>query len=340
MASNVLSIDAGSRMLNIVEGIKHGKRNVTIKQAYSYTMDEDCLENGMVTNREAFAGQLKEAISKGGFKATKAILTISNAAAIVRDTSLPGAKKNVLESMVRNEMQEVIQDETFRVIQYRKIGSSASETSARSIRLRMAAIPFEIVSAYWESLNEAGLAPLAMDVNANSSDKLLSGNITINGIQALGRGSYIAMDFGYANTDIYFFTDSQTELMRQIPLGLRNLYDAISSEKGHPYASSESGFYNGLNSNFKEAEPFLEQWVDEIVKVVQYYRGLRRGKIIKRIFLYGGGAMIQGLTEYLTKMFDIPCEIIRSIDRVQNAGVLGEYGLAVCLNAIGAIIRL
>ncbi len=340
MPSGILSIDAGSRMLNIVEGIKSGRRGVTIRHAYSHTMHEECMENGVITNREAFTAQLKEAIAKGGFKATKAVLTISNAAAIVRDTSLPGARKNVLESMVRNEMQEVFQDETFRVIQYRRIGTNGTDNGEKSMRLRMAAIPFEVVSSYWEALNEAGLTPLAMDVNANSSDKLLSGNISINGIQALGRGSYIAMDFGYANTDIYFFTDSQTELMRQIPMGLRDLYNAISNENALAGINGALKFPEGLDSIPKEAEPFLEQWLDEIVKVVQYYRSLRRGKIIKRMFLYGGGAMIHGLPEYLTRMFDVPCEILRKIDRVKDDGALGEHGLAVCLNAIGAIIRL
>lgn len=151
----------------------------------------------------------------------------------------------------------------------------------------------------------------------------------------------MAMDFGFTNTDIYFFTDSQTELMRQIPLGLRDLYNELATANDTPYSVKKTiDLSEGANSMFREAEPFLEQWVDEIVKVVQYYRSLRKGKIIKRLFLFGGGSMIKGLTEYLTKVFDIPSEVLYSINKVQNAQVLGDHGLALCLNAIGAIIRL
>jgi type IV pilus assembly protein PilM len=349
LSTKILSIDVGSKMLHLVEGSKAGSRSVRVSKAYSLAVPAGCVENGAIMDRDAFIATLNKAMAEGQFNARKAILTAGNAAAIVRDIELPTVKSSMFDAMIRNEMLEVLGDEIYHIIEYRKLYDLVNEQGEKRIRFRVAAINFDTARSYWDILSEAGLYPLSMDVNANAADKLLAKDALINGLGSLRRGSFVALDFGYSGTHIQIYTDGQPDIIRQIPMGTRDMDSLISANTPRDALGTERLKKTELDLSrsdldntpmFMALKPFFLQWSNELRKVIQYHKVARRGKILKRVFLYGGGALIPGLPSYLTQTFDIPFEPFSSLNRVQNAKALGENGLITYLNAVGAIIRL
>lgn len=347
MGSKVLSIDVGSRVLHMVEGSQVGSRNVRVSRTLSFPLAANIIDNGVIINKDIFVSGLVEAVEKGKFTAKKVILTVGNTAAVVKDVDLPNTKSNVFDALIRNEMQEVLNDETFHIIEYRKLYEYINDENESKVKFRVSAISFDVVKAFWEALNEAGLNPIAMDINANAVDKLLTENTVINGLNSLSRGSFVALDFGYTGTRIQIYTDGQPDFIRQILMGTKDLYDLIPP--GFSETPDETERWKGLDLSKSDLEnaamytalkPFFLQWTNELRKVIQYHKVARRGKILKRVFLYGGGALIKGLPAYLNQIFDIPFENFSSLNRVQNQKALGENGLILYIKAIGAIIRL
>jgi type IV pilus assembly protein PilM len=133
-------------------------------------------------------------------------------------------------------------------------------------------------------------------------------------------------------------------LARDVVLGSRQLTEQIENLFGVSFAEAEGLKTGEIVSGDKQEE--LEnlfantctQWVTEVKRAIDFYYSNHPGQTISKIVLSGGGAKIQGLTDFFAKETDIAVEIFnpfqqtavdnRTIDPAYLKSIAPEMTLA------------
>jgi len=87
---------------------------------------------------------------------------------------------------------------------------------------------------------------------------------------------------------------------------------------------------------------FLYQWSDELQKFVKFFLARRGVGAVDHLFIFGIGANIKGLPEYVTAAVGIDAQRPLSVSKItfKNGSETDlESKLSNCLNAAGALIR-
>ena len=97
--AKVLSIEIGSTLTEIVE-MDYKVRNPKVYKSLMISTPEGVLDEGMLYGYEHFADALKKMIKSKGFKAKKAIFSISSNRIASREVEIPYLKENQIRDYV------------------------------------------------------------------------------------------------------------------------------------------------------------------------------------------------------------------------------------------------
>lgn len=119
---------------------------------------------------------------------------------------------------------------------------------------------------------------------------------------------YCFVDLGHQLTSITVVWRDRVRATRQIPLGGRNMDQAVSAELGsNPYLSNTYKM-----SNFQDvlALPALEEIYEriavEILRVINFYQFAYRTSSLSGVYLVGGGAAIKPLRRSIENTLGLP----------------------------------
>lgn len=340
----VLSIDIGSHNLHMVEGAG-ANGQVTVAKARTIAMPAECRKNEIIKDPSLLAETLREGIRAGGFTAREAVVTINAAHAVVKDIDLPLAKPKELEGMVRQEMHNAYHVPEDDVIQFKEIGQLKSPDGTALKRYRAVAINDDLVRSYFDSLNQAKLKPLAMDINLNAIDKLLEGNVSIND-KLLGEESAMLIDFGGSSTSVYIAAKDNELFYRHLTFGSAEIEQIVSDELlARPEVirgEKEEGisFFTGSDEGgkyYQSLRPYFYRFNDELRKIISFYNSRANGSSIGTVYLYGEGGRMAGLAEYWASNLAMDVEPLMSVSKVSRQSAVPD--IAPYLNALGALLR-
>ena len=83
---------------------------------------------------------------------------------------------------------------------------------------------------------------------------------------------------------------------------------------------------------------WVDMWINEIQKILQFYSNRGGGSRIGEVYLHGGSSNLTGLPEHMSSILNIPVEKIKSISSVQLTDKAPASGLEYFLGAMGAVI--
>jgi type IV pilus assembly protein PilM len=193
-----------------------------------------------------------------------------------------------------------------------------SRQDERGIELLLVATSRKIVDSYLNLLKALSLEPVAFEPSINAASRLLK----IGGDSSSEPS--ILVDIGSVTTDIAVFDgtmlvsstvnsggDTITSLLSR-NLHLTNEQAiALKTEYGISYSEKQQRVVNAI-------KPQLDSLVREIEKSIRYYseRASKSGKQISRVITVGGGAVMPGLNQFLSKELRLPCENFNPWDHV------------------------
>ncbi len=342
--NSLLSIDVGLGNIHIVEG-NYSKGTLLIEKALTSKIPASCFNGEMIENKELLIACLTEMIQNAGFISKEAVVTYNAFDAIVRDISLPNAKLKEITDMIKNELMQTYQPEPTDIIQYKNIEKEVNDKGSVINKYRAAAIDQEVVDAYHQVLIGAKLKPVAMDLNFNAVDKLLSGESTINE-KILNRNATMLLDFGETLTTAYIISHGKPIFHRHVNIGCREIERHIYEETFTPEEEIRKIKEEGFNFFRNEAgdkyynimRPYFYHLNDEIRKIIEFYTSRPNSDSIDQIFLFGGGSNLSGFSDYCESIFNIPTEKIEKLSKVKFKDPATP--IATYMNAIGALIRL
>jgi type IV pilus assembly protein PilM len=217
--AKVLSIEIGTTLTEIVE-MDYKVRNPKVYKSLMISTPEGVLDEGMLYGYEHFADALKKMIKSKGFKAKKAIFSISSNRIASREVEIPYLKENQIRDYVlANATDYFPVDITEYNISYSILEHLQNEDGGKAIRINALAVPNELLESYREFAKEAGLELEAIDYDGNSLYQAVK--------KECGVGSQIVIKIDEKSTIVTVMKDGVQSLTRTVPYGIEEAVDTI-----------------------------------------------------------------------------------------------------------------
>jgi type IV pilus assembly protein PilM len=295
--SPLLGIDISSSVVKVLElSHKNGKYSV---EAYSVEpLPLNSVIEGRIENVEEVAGALKRALKRSNSKAKEAAVAVSANSAITKIISFPA-------DLSEREMEEQIMLEADNYIPYpleevrldfEVLGASAADMDAVDVLL--AASRSENVDARTEVIEQAGLKPKLVDVEAYTIENAFS--LIAEQMPNHGQGLTVAVvDVGATVTTLHVLVDGKIVFTREQTFGGRMLTEDIERHYGMSYQEAgRAKKENNLPDDYgpKVLEPFKRSMTTTVTRALQFFfSASTQYQSIDHIVLSGGCASINGV---------------------------------------------
>ena len=343
----VVAFDIGHTTIKIVEGIYY-KGDLSVSKLLEVPTPKDAISDGAIVNKEALVYILQKTLAENSINAKDGICTNNSTSIINREILIPKVQDDEIETVVRYEIQQYLPinlDDY--VLQMNILGEDESEGSQK-LNVRVIAYPDKMARGYYELLEELNLKPYALDVNYNALNKLTNYIDVINEYEYNPKDSIVFIDMGATSLDVNIYNEGILQFTRIIKSGGTNIDEILIEVLNVPKDEIEE--YKEKNISLKEDKLYvqnkliideIDEWIDKIEKIIQFYKNKNMRIDIDKIFIYGGSAKLKGLCEYMTSKLSINVEMIQSIPKINiNHNSISYQRIDSFINAIGSIIRL
>jgi Tfp pilus assembly PilM family ATPase len=287
--SKVIGIEINDEIIKIVEGTrKFNKRNITVIKCITL-----CPSDGKILNTNLVKNMIEEALILNNIKTKIAVFVINTNSVMIRKMKLPVLKRKAdTLSMIKIELEQLSSTNFNQNIIYKKSNNISADNMADYL---IYGLSYDLYNQYIELSQKLKLKLVAIEISSNVLEKIPAINLKINNdnylnnINAFVNINYNSIKFSVLNNGINDFFNSI------------NFNKNISSDK----------------------EKNLNFIIDEIFKQIRYYYYTIGNDIVfDKIYFYGDCSRIVGNERYLTEIFNIDVEVVKSIS---NAEIFESY---------------
>ena len=330
----LVGVDIGSRLLKVVQaepGRAPGTYRVT--RAGVGAIPEGAVRDGVVIDRAAVVAALHSLLTLSGIDATGAVCAISGTSVIVRHVKLPRMDEAILRKSIRFEAGKYLSspvDDS--LLEFEITGPVPGEDDKMGVML--VAAPTDMVESRLLALTEAGLEPVAVDVEAFSLQRAL---LDLTATQPARGVTLAVLDMGAVTTDVNIVADGQFALTRTIAIAGDNFTQALKAASPRTEWAELEALKAQVNMAVllspdsdpeqialaRAVQPVMDELLREVRRSMNYYQsqlgdansnlpaGLSAeagGGAVSRIVLTGGSARIGGLETYMSARLGVPAE--------------------------------
>ncbi|NFG27580.1 pilus assembly protein PilM [Clostridium botulinum] len=343
----VVAFDIGSTNIKIAEGTYY-KGILSIEKLIDIPTPAEAIIDGNIEKKELLVSILQKALNENGINAKEGICTNNSSLIINREILIPDVKDEELDTVVRYEIQQYLPinlDDY--VLQMTKIGEEFSD-EGKKLEIRAIAYPEKMAKGYYDLLMNLNLKPFALDVNYNALNKLLNHIEVINNHKVNIEESLVFIDMGSTSLDVNIYNNGVLKFTRIIKAGGKYLDEILYENMNIPIEEIEK--FKSHDIDLKEEElkfqnqiiiDTLDEWIDKIEKIIQFYKSKNFDDDINKIFIYGRTSRIKNLEQYITSKIGIETIKIRNIPEIINdSNIEVDENIDNFINVIGSLIRL
>ncbi|MDS0525689.1 pilus assembly protein PilM [Clostridium sp. SHJSY1] len=343
----VVAFDIGYSSIKIVEGTYY-KRNLSIDKLIKIPTPDGTIKDGEIIKKDKLVNLLQTALTNNSITAKEGICTNNSTTIINRELTIPKVEDDEIDTVVRYEIQQYLPinlDDY--VLQTNILGEEKLEDNER-LSVRAIAYPEKMARGYYELIESLNLKPLALDVNYNALNKLANYIKVINEYEYNSKEVAVFIDMGATSLDVNIYNEGILQFTRMIKAGGINLDDILTESLDVPKDELEKYkkdnidlSLENLSNQGRDIVGEIDEWIDKIEKVIQFYKNKNMGIGVNNIFIYGGTSKIKGLNEYMTSKLLMNVIKIESISKIDlNTQVNMGESIDSFINAIGSIIRI
>ncbi|NFH68167.1 pilus assembly protein PilM [Clostridium botulinum] len=343
----VVAFDIGSTNIKIAEGTYY-KGILSIEKLIDIPTPAEAIIDGNIEKKELLVSILQKALNENGINAKEGICTNNSSLIINREILIPDVKDEELDTVVRYEIQQYLPinlDDY--VLQMTKIGEEFSD-EGKKLEIRAIAYPEKMAKGYYDLLINLNLKPFALDVNYNALNKLLNHIEVINNHKVNSEESLVFIDMGSTSLDVNIYNNGVLKFTRIIKAGGKYLDEILYENMNIPIEEIEKFKSHDIDLKEEELEfqnqiiiDTLDEWIDKIEKIIQFYKSKNFDDDINKIFIYGRTSRIKNLEQYITSKIGIETIKIRNIPEIINdSNIEVDENIDNFINVIGSLIRL
>ena len=359
-----IAFDIGSFNTKMLVGREKNGRLYMDQILSMRTPDKACMD-GMVSEADNLSKMLASLSDQSRSTSKDMVFSIESSKIIKREFIIPQIPEEDIAGLVTYEMGQYLPIDISQYSIQHKLTRSIEEEGVTKNEVSVSAVPKDIIQSYQQLFATVGLRPVAMNINANSIEKLIQYDMAYNPVSEYGEKNVVFIDMGHSGFNVSFYENGIYQFNRIIEIGgrmidtllleslqmkqdqvfdiKRELCEKISVVDLDKKYGHVPDNYQPQNPNEKvliELTSTFSQWIGQIDRVLQYMTRSRE-RSIDNIYLYGGSSLIKGLDTYLANKLHIPiakanfpniCEFSQGI-ATQN--LTTTHG-----NALGAFVQL
>lgn len=352
MAKKFISIDLGAKNIKLVIGSE--KNGIyAIDKMDMIPTPSDAYSDGKLLDSDTITKTVQSIILENGINQKNVSLTINSTTIITREISLPAARSEDLDNMVQYEIGQYLPIEMNQYVVEYKLIEEYVEDNVKKNKIFIAAVPKHLVDSYYNFIKQLNLYPYAMDIHSNAVSKLFTGKIRINDGHTASDKNIAVLDIGCKSINVSLISKGKLKFNRLINQGSSDIDMNIANVFNIPFEEAEKRKLNGSilrligevnesdNMLFEAAKNVVDFWVQDIQRIFQFFESRNTNSRIEEVYLYGGGANLKGLSEYMKAAMNMPVDSIISLSSIKlpKAQDASKVDIKFYLNAIGAIAK-
>lgn len=341
MANRVLCIEIGNRMTHVVETdfkVKEPK----IYKSFSFQTPDNLFKEETLADVLPFKERLDAGLEEHKIKTRKAVFVLASSRIASRDVVIPHVKENRIRTLLYANSAEYFPVDLEKYQLSYRLLDEVEEEGEQKYKLMVLAVPNEMIDAYKSLAKVCLLTLVDLDYIGNAATQLLEKNIK--------NDLYAAVRLEEDTTMITIVRENKIELQRTFPYGIADVVQAVQ-KSGH--FGEDIDFYETLEKMRKEnvlslEEAEIQEDITEgfraitgnVSRVMNFYSSNHAGAEMENIVLYGTGADICGMEQYLSDELSIPVsgESLREA-LPQEKGNTGDYYPLMYLTCVGAAVN-
>lgn len=317
----VIGVDIGSAHIKAVQVEAH-RDSFRVTRAAQQRTPPNTVRDGIVTDREAVAGAIRQMIKAAGIVATGAVIAVSGPTVSVRQIRVPKMTELALQKSARFEAAKYISanvEESY--LAFDILGAVQEDDNQMEVML--VAAPREMLDSRMDALERAGLEAIAVDLEAFA----LQRSIVDCNRRMFEDGQLRALvDIGAAHTEVSLLAGASFALTRSIPIAGDTFTDALKNQLRVDIAEAErrkteldltllmsGGGDPEMMETVKSVQSVMDELLREIRRSVNFYQSqLPEGSVaqpLTEILLAGGSAQMGGLPSYISARLGTPSRL-------------------------------
>jgi len=339
---DLLGLDLGGGEIKLAEVVRLNGRPVL--KGYSIApVPAAAIEDGQITDPDLVAEKVREMHSIAGMAIRDIAVAAGGRSVFMREVILPAMSGEELREAIKWNLDKYVPfaaDSFYYDFAVAGPGKTAMET-----RVLLVAAPKELIDTITAVVKKAGLRPAVIDTEPLAVYRTLD-----------GADNSLLVDIGCHGSQVTVFQGGSPAVSRVIPIGGRRFTEIIMQAMGleTPEAENLKRRQKGLlrplaggESASSDLHRHLAAMVGEIARearrTIEYYQMQNREAAIDKVFLTGGGSMLDNLPDHFAAEMGMPVvlhdptagiDVASSFDR-QHLKVVGAQ-LSV---AIGLALR-
>ena len=307
-----MGIDIGSTTLKAVQ-LEPGKLGFRVTRAAQQKTPVGAIRDGIIVDREAVADALKQMLRAANITATGAVCAVSGPTVIIRSVRVPKMSEASLRKSIRYEASKYISanvDDSmldFEIVRF-------APDDPDQMEIMLVATPREMVESRVETMERAGIEPVAIDTEAFAVQRAL---VDCNRHQYDDDMLRALVDIGATKTEVSLLSGTHFEFSRSIQIAgdsftnaLKNHLRVEATEAEQRKTEIDLFFLVEGSGDAEDLElpraiqSMLDELLREIRRSVNYYQSqLPEGsaaKMLGEIVLSGGTSQMKGIAPYMT----------------------------------------
>lgn len=300
-----VGIDFGTHTVKAVE-----LKNILSKPQLS-NLGTQLTPKGVINSEERqdqkkLGDALKMLYSSAKIKNPNVVMALPEFSVFTRFLEFPGVKKEELKQAVYYEAKQYIPVPIDEVqMSYVIIGFNEEKNAPRVL---LVAAPRKIIDIYMNVASFANLELIAIETESVAMGRAM--------FRAMNKKDCVMLDFGANSTDMSIMTNGALVFSQSISIGSDSLTQAIVNKFSFDYNRAEEfkrGY--GMLPNVAEGKiysalmPIVESIMIEVRRGIEFYKNKTMSASPIEYLLNGDGALLPGLTEYVSKSLGVNAQI-------------------------------
>lgn len=339
----IVAFDIGSFNIKIVVGMYY-KNEVAIEKYIKLPTPKGAIIDGEIKKEDELALKISEVLKDNKIKVKDATCTTNSTLIINREITIPKVTDEEMDTVVRYEIQQYLPINLDDYILQVTILNEEEINGTKKLNVRVIAYPEKIAKGYHNLLLKLDLKPYALDVNYNAVNKFINFTGINSEFEYKSNDAIAFVDLGASSIDVNIYKNGQLDFTRIIK-DCGNEIDEMLMERTGLKADEVQSFKEKnitLNESLELsnilAKQIVDDWIEKIEKIIQFYKNKNIGDELNNIIIFGGSSKLNGLEEYMTKKLGIKTKIKRISKIAFKSNDDGEPADDF-INVIGSIIR-
>lgn len=337
-----VGLDIGSSFIKAVQ-LREAKGGYELALFDMIPIAPELIVDGAVIDSLRLVDYLKELKSKARIRTKDCVIGMSgHSSVIIKRISLPEMSEEELAESIRFEAEQYVPFDIDDVnIDFQILGP---KEAPGQMDVLLVAVKKDIISEYVSVVKDAGLNPIAVDVDAFALENMYEVNYEIK------PGANVALvNIGAGTVSMNILKGGISAFTRDSAVGGNLITEALQKEFNVPYDIAEKIKFGEAVENISREEArsviysAAEDIFSEISRSLEYFRSTALQEDISEVLLSGGTALIKNFDEMLSQRVNAnvslvqPFRNIRIPDKMDAAHV--ERMAPIAAVAVGLALR-